>query len=104
VRGLRRQRADSSERRRARTLDAEESREVCRLRKTNHVTRRPLTPLEVDTIRVALAMLMITPPSSLDLLDARLTLAVTTILNDPAIALLLAELEGADVDVRRPGP
>jgi hypothetical protein len=64
---------------------------------------RPLTPLEVDTLRVALALLLITPASSLDLLDARLTQAVSAIASDDVTAALLAELAGADVGVRRAG-
>ena len=62
---------------------------------------RPLTPLEVDTLRVALALLLHTPPRSLDLLDARVQTEVNTIANDEAIARLLDELAGADVAVRR---
>ncbi len=68
------------------------------------MTGRPLTPIEVETVRVALALLLETPAQSLDLLHARATTEVTTIASDAIIAQLLAELEGADVDVRRAGP
>jgi hypothetical protein len=62
---------------------------------------RSLTPLEVDTLRVALALLLVTPTSSLDLLDARVTEAVGAIASDEVTAQLLNELAGAQVDVRR---
>jgi hypothetical protein len=66
---------------------------------THHM--RPLTPLEVDTLRVALALLLTTPPRSLDLIDARAETEVNTIANDEITAQLLDELHGAEVSVRR---
>jgi hypothetical protein len=65
---------------------------------------RPLTPIEVDTLRVALALLLMTPASSLDLLDARLTQAVGAIASDEVTAQLLDEFNGAEVSVRRAKP
>lgn len=65
---------------------------------------RPLTPIEVDTLRVALALLLETDPGSHDLMHARATTEVSTIASDDLIAQLLAELEDADVGVRRAGP
>lgn len=64
---------------------------------------RPLTPLEVETLRVALALLLETPADNPDLLHARTTTEVTTILNDGRIGQLVDELAGADVSVRRAG-
>jgi hypothetical protein len=64
---------------------------------------RPLTAIEVETLRVALALLLETSADNPNLLHARAVTEVTTIASDDQISVLLAELEGADVDVRRPG-
>jgi hypothetical protein len=66
---------------------------------------RPLTELEVDTIRVALALLQTTPARSVDLLDARVQTEVSEIASDEKIAQLLDELHGAaEVGIRRAAP
>ena len=62
---------------------------------------RPLTPLEVDTLRVALALLLETDAESDALHHARATASVSAIASDFQIDGLLNELERAEVDVRR---
>jgi hypothetical protein len=68
---------------------------------TRWTSMRPLSPIEVDTIRVALALLQQTSAGSLHLFEARIQTHVQAIASDHAIDQLLTELEGAEVDVRR---
>lgn len=56
---------------------------------------RELTPIEVDTIRVALEALVKLDPASLDLLSARQTANVMAILSDDDTARLSESLAGA---------
>lgn len=65
---------------------------------------RPLTPLEVDTLRVALALLQETDAASPELQHARASTDVSMIASDRSIAALLDELDEAEVGVRRAGP
>lgn len=68
------------------------------------MTLRPLSPIEIDTIRVALALLLEMDAASVELLHARAVTEVEAIARDTIIEQLLGELEGAEMGVRRAGP
>jgi hypothetical protein len=68
------------------------------------MTPRPLTAIEIDTIRVALTLLLEAPADDPLLTHARALTEVTAIARDTLIEQLLGELEGGAVTVRRAEP